>query len=123
MIRSDVFIELLIDLVDDTFAPGFDLLVDKLDLAVDGTVLLFFTGLLDDLEIKLVEVGVLSPASSLNLNSAAVFDLKIVELASPLFIGASEPVDLVLVVGDLAQELGVCLLSCQEAVDDVLDVG
>ena len=54
MIRSDVFIELLIDLVDYTFAPGFDLLVDKLDLAVDGTVLLFFTGLLDDLEIKLV---------------------------------------------------------------------
>lgn len=78
MIRSNVFIELLIDLVDDTFAPGFDLLVDKLDLAVDGTVLLLFTGLLDDLEIKLVEVGVLSPASSLNLNSAAVFDLKIV---------------------------------------------
>lgn len=123
LIRADVLVELLVNLVDDASAPRFDLLVYQLDLPVYCLVLALLTGLLRDLDIQLVQVRVLGLAASLDFHSAAVFDLQIVKLNAPLVVRSPKSVDLVFVVSDLAQQLCISLFSGEEPVDDILDVG
>jgi len=78
LVRADVLVELLVDLVDDAAAPGLDLFIHQLDFVVDCLDLVLLTGLLDDVQVQFVQVWVLCAASLLYVGDPAGFELQVV---------------------------------------------
>lgn len=73
--------------------------------------------------IEVVKIWVLSFAVFIQIIATTAFDLQIMQFTSLHFIVVSKTVNFILVVSDLEEELRVGLLSCQEAINDILDVG
>ena len=86
LVGTDVFVELLVDLVDDAPAPGFHLLVNQLHLVVELFSLVLLLGVVCDVLVELVEVGVLGLALLVKILAVAALDLEFMQLIALLLV-------------------------------------
>jgi hypothetical protein len=112
---TDVSVELLVNLLDDTVGPGGDLIVGELDLLID--LLGFFIFLLV-VSILPVELSKLGSELRLTLRVSLVLPLVLIvvhleflELLTPLLVVLAEFVDFGFILTDILQQLGVGLLA------------
>lgn len=114
----DIFIELLVDLLDDSAGPTKNLVVNQPNFLVKLLSLLLLFPKLSEFLIN---------GSDLWIDERFLFftielDLQIVESLSPRVVLLAKVVDLSLVVTDCHKQLGIRVLASEELVNDFLDV-
>ena len=124
VVGADILPELLVHLLDDPVQPVAHISVRQLDFLghLDRLFVEFLRRL--DFDVQLMDLGV-RRAATFNFNRlrlVRILHLKLVKLLSNLLILSAQVVQLLLIFADSLQQLGVCSLSGEELLHDLLNV-
>ena len=125
-LTSNVFLELLINLLSDPASPTDNLIIHKLNPLVQIFSLLALLSQYSHFVVEGLQLGADDCArASLFAGVVVVSDLhlKLVKLIAPVLILATKVINLALVIANCHKQLRVSLLSRQEFVHYLLHVG
>ena len=103
LVRTHILVELLVDLLNYSVAPRFNLFIYQLHCVVNSLNLLFLLLRIHNLDVQFVQLRVDVLCSFSKVNTATVFYLQLLQFGPPLVIVCTQAVNFVFVVSHLVQ--------------------